>query len=594
MSRELDVSTIVNLIERCKQNIESKYSAECLPPKMTDPSTEKASSCLFEEINNEIYVNQARMVAFRTNQDRFQSWIKAFYMFYMQQGESESTCSKYKVEWNDHPTPISKQQPLQKITIDVKNERSEKLYKVTLFSKSGLIQVQGNCHQDFAKNVFPTLQKFMKQITLDSGLLDNEQTFTKEVFSEIQEVLLQDDCAIVHDLTNTPENAPDAQPQDKNNNFVSLIDLQRIELAFSKSFAKLYNACTLNTDKIIDTLNQTILKINDKGDKTSIEDPACIRKLKVENSQLEMQLQIAKTNATLEKEQLESLLATEKKMLHDTREQMLTAMSNFQKEEEILGRKLKEKNEEVDKLTLTIKDLNFQLDHARDQIIQLKMQITDPKQETQFNSAGAKNPNSELHMPTVLLVGTSNVKGIKEDKVTSAAIVTKEVKYTMDETMDFINSVVSPPDILILHSLTNDVKHTSPQDCVNKMFRITSSICYKWPLIKIILSLTTPRCDNMNNSANAQIVNVLMKQRFSGVDNIYILDHSNMLAQGNPNKLLLCDDGIHLNDRGLASLAMNFKRGIHSALAIPPPTSRPRSRSRGPHRGRGRGNTHQY
>lgn len=96
----------------------------------------------------------------------------------------------------------------------------------------------------------------------------------------------------------------------------------------------------------------------------------------------------------------------------------------------------------------------------------------------------------------------------------------------------------------------------------------------------------------MNHWTNGQIINALLKQKFTGEDNIILADHSNMLVHVNPNQDVLRDDGVHLNHKGWSSLAVNLKRAIHSMLNIPLPVRRPRSVSRGrkPLSGRGRGN----
>ena len=108
----------------------------------------------------------------------------------------------------------------------------------------------------------------------------------------------------------------------------------------------------------------------------------------------------------------------------------------------------------------------------------------------------------------------------------------------------------------------------------------------------MVISLTTPRCDDVNNTTNGQIINALLKQKYAGAGpNITLVDHSNMLVHGNPNADILCEDGVHLNEKGLSLLAVNLKRAIHSTLNILLPVRRGRSTSRQgrrPPSGRGR------
>jgi hypothetical protein len=48
--------------------------------------------------------------------------------------------------------------------------------------------------------------------------------------------------------------------------------------------------------------------------------------------------------------------------------------------------------------------------------------------------------------------------------------------------------------------------------------------------------------ETLNNSTSAQIINVLLRQTFLGVDNIFFTEHPNMLVNGIPNKDLLQPD----------------------------------------------------
>ena len=68
--------------------------------------------------------------------------------------------------------------------------------------------------------------------------------------------------------------------------------------------------------------------------------------------------------------------------------------------------------------------------------------------------------------PTVLLIGTSNIKFIKEDELTPFAKVIKQIGYTLDETYQFISSSeLTSPDLVLFHPFTNDVKRYDPKQC---------------------------------------------------------------------------------------------------------------------------------
>jgi hypothetical protein len=88
--------------------------------------------------------------------------------------------------------------------------------------------------------------------------------------------------------------------------------------------------------------------------------------------------------------------------------------------------------------------------------------------------------------PQVLLIATSNIKGNREEKLTKEAEIHKVIKYTLEETLLYIQSCNIPtPDIVILHSLTNDLKHKKPDVCVGELEKITAEITAKWPRLKL-------------------------------------------------------------------------------------------------------------
>jgi hypothetical protein len=84
--------------------------------------------------------------------------------------------------------------------------------------------------------------------------------------------------------------------------------------------------------------------------------------------------------------------------------------------------------------------------------------------------------------PVALLIGTSNISGINEEKLTPDVEVVKHISYTLQECRDYILSCNphTPPDVVVLHSLTNDLKTKSHQDCVEDLTRIITIINRKW------------------------------------------------------------------------------------------------------------------
>lgn len=139
--------------------------------------------------------------------------------------------------------------------------------------------------------------------------------------------------------------------------------------------------------------------------------------------------------------------------------------------------------------------------------------------KTQSYSEVLKRPNREEHHdlpmpsastggPNVLLIGTSNIKGIKEDKLTS-------IKYTINETIEFVQTCELCPDVVVLHSLTNDLTKMEPQAFVDALEELIKTVKDKWVNNTTVISLDTPRLDNLVYHTNGQITNALIKQRIA-------------------------------------------------------------------------------
>ena len=183
-------------------------------------------------------------------------------------------------------------------------------------------------------------------------------------------------------------------------------------------------------------------------------------------------------------------------------------------------------------------------------------------------TASSTTPVVETVKPSVLLVGTSNIAKINESKITSAAKVSKVIKYTIDETKECISMYEDSPDVVVLHPLFNVIKNKPPK-CVDDIKNLTDDMETKWPESKIILSLATPRKDSDLYQVNTQVVNALLKRQFIDNQRVTISDNDNMLIYGQPNEQFLDkSDGYHLSDQGVSKLTANIKQSILKVLSI--------------------------
>ena len=147
---------------------------------------------------------------------------------------------------------------------------------------------------------------------------------------------------------------------------------------------------------------------------------------------------------------------------------------------------------------------------------------------------------------------------------------TKKIAYTLDATLKVVQDSDSDlqPDVVILHSLTNDIKSISPANCVDKVGQVVDAIQEKWERAKCIISLTTPRMDDKTHRINCEILDGMIKQRYLDNRDVYISDNSNMWHGSTPAAQLLDIDKFHLNEKGCAILASNIKSALHTVLGI--------------------------
>lgn len=88
---------------------------------------------------------------------------------------------------------------------------------------------------------------------------------------------------------------------------------------------------------------------------------------------------------------------------------------------------------------------------ADDMIMTYKKRNEDLKETTS---------NQEPRKPTALLLGTSNISGIRPEKLSKYVDVTKDTAYTLGETTSKIEMSETRPDVILLHTFTNDIKST--------------------------------------------------------------------------------------------------------------------------------------
>lgn len=109
-----------------------------------------------------------------------------------------------------------------------------------------------------------------------------------------------------------------------------------------------------------------------------------------------------------------------------------------------------------------VSGLRERLDKSQDEVIQLKMHISSISvSNTETFTSTEKKPVQfqESTKHNALLIGTSNVKGVHETRLSASLNIEKFVKYTIDETKDFVKDYNEPPrpDLVVIHPFTNNL-----------------------------------------------------------------------------------------------------------------------------------------
>ncbi|CAC5366991.1 unnamed protein product [Mytilus coruscus] len=178
------------------------------------------------------------------------------------------------------------------------------------------------------------------------------------------------------------------------------------------------------------------------------------------------------------------------------------------------------------------------MDNKEQEIMSLKVHNSrDDSTEFQQVKPRTQNKRSEDRSKTnthsnklqVTIIGTSNTNGIQCQKLSSRYRTDKILAYTIAATQTEIQKLTTIPDVLVIHSITNDIKKLTPSECVTKMSDLIAFTTEKFPKTKIIISLPIPRSDNYSCNNNAQLVSVMLKEKFdqSEETQISVCDNSN-------------------------------------------------------------------
>ena len=238
------------------------------------------------------------------------------------------------------------------------------------------------------------------------------------------------------------------------------------------------------------------------------------------------------------------------------------------------------KSSAIDKLFSEKESLNDKLlgseralNEARDEILSLKVHIAgiSKDENDQSISDWSTVPGKEKKQkPTVMLIGTSNIKGIEPARLSSNINIEKHISYTFAEAEKVIDDSESKPDAVAFHVLTNELKSNSSMECVHKLQNLIKLTKEKMPSAKIIISQATNRSDNENLNRKVNTVNSLINELGHEENSVFsICDNSSLGLNGLVKDKFVRDDGYHLSFDGVKVLASNLRKSLEQVLNIP-------------------------
>lgn len=213
---------------------------------------------------------------------------------------------------------------------------------------------------------------------------------------------------------------------------------------------------------------------------------------------------------------------------------------------------MEQKNEEINRLKLSVRSEEHQ-----DSGFTLVSKTQKPKAITHRSK------------PHVLLLGTSTTKSINPDLISAKYTVEKRMAMTLEETATEVSNISEKPDIIIFHSLSNDVKTKSIDECVLQLKEIIENVQQQFSDIKVIISLPLPRGDDETLNNKAQMLSLTIKDRFRNIKNVITCDNTNLSFKGKPIERFYVSDLVHLTTKGTAMLAANMRDCIDSVLGLP-------------------------
>lgn len=581
------------------QKVYIDYPLTCFPNRLSNPTGNKSKELKYEIIDINLYEKEANMVAFRIELQRLAPWIRALQILYF---ETYGNSEDYKIAWYDDPSDWTvKQSGKRSICVDVATPDIPLLYKITLFLNTGVLQVQGSFKDRFVSNDFTKLKTLVEKIvTSNADGSAKQHTISKDQITthtvDLNSNIVTQNTSTLTTRSTEPYNMQECDLDMPINKALFEV-LSRMEHSFTNALEKISTTQTnmfQSKMEALELLHEKNLKKHDEKFTQLLEkfDTLTTKYTEVnkENAEMKSQLGNLKYNIALEKEVLKYEMESKHIKLQEQNNIKDETKMKLNCELEKLSKQMSEQTEKMKLLEVSHSNLQTTLEEREREILSLKMhESRDDSSPFQY----VTGKESSRLKPQVTIFGTSNTADIDPQKMSSRYDVTKITAYTLEETEEALKHIDHSPDVILFHSMTNELKSSPPEVVVNKMADLVNLTVHNHPNAKIIISLPTPRADKPILNINAQITALMLKEKYRQESMVFLCDNSNLSYKGEPIlKHFNRSDGQHLSESGVKILASNMRDCIDNVLKLPkrnPRYNYSRNSNSYPNRGRGRG-----
>ena len=189
-----------------------------------------------------------------------------------------------------------------------------------------------------------------------------------------------------------------------------------------------------------------------------------------------------------------------------------------------------------------------------------KVEKKKKKKKDQSKTAQSPRKGISQKKTKISILGDSMIKDLIGSKMSSSRSVSVK-SFSGAKTSDMKHYIVptlsTPPDEIVLHIGTNDIIHSSAQQIIQNISEIGDIISEASSETKVTISNIITRSDNVNlhqkiDECNVEIASLVSQKGWSLIDN------------SNLDSTCLNGSGLHLNKKGIFSLASNIIKHIRS------------------------------